>query len=87
MSGRESHLRVEGSGSVGVASVTAALHLAAARPSDGAGSSLVARWRLAAAPYLAAAPLVAAPSPVNPAASPVNPPHHRRHRLARLAGL
>ena len=42
---------------------------------------------LAAAPPLAAAPLVAAPSPVNPAASPVNPPHHRRHRLARLAGL
>ena len=42
---------------------------------------------LAAAPPLAAAPLVAAPSPVNPAASPANPPHHRRHRLARLAGL
>ncbi|EOD23674.1 hypothetical protein EMIHUDRAFT_444030, partial [Emiliania huxleyi CCMP1516] len=72
-----------------LASVTAALHLAAARPSDGAGSSLDGAFcrALAAAPPLAAAPLVAAPSPVNPAASPANPPHHRRHRLARLAGL
>ena len=65
-----------------LASVTAALHLAAARPSDGAGASLTGA---SPPPPPLLAPLRSWPPP--PLSIPPPPlssrrPHHRRHRLA-----